>query len=133
MARRHIGSFELHGTGSATMIRASGMPPPASGSTFHPGRPLMVGPSHLPQRLTFACQAWDFPRILAEGWDTMMDSEEGHYITFRCWTACPLGDHRVDIRARAAARAGLQWAALPGGVFFTRGWNGILPAYWARR
>ena len=131
MARRHIGSFELNGTGSATIIRASGtplLPYPAA----HLGRPTLVPPSRLPRRLTFSCHPWEIPRILTEGWDVVLDSEEGHYITFRRSADYPPGGHQVDIRARATSRVGLQWAALPGGAFFTRGWGGTIPAYWAR-
>ena len=132
MARRHLGSFELYGTGSTSLIRAAGASPPPAQGIFHSGRPQLVGPFHVPKRLTFPCQAWDRSRILSEGWDVLLDAEEGHYITFRCWTACPPTDHHVDIRAHATARAGLTWAALPGGIFFTRGWDCSIPGIWAR-
>ena len=70
--------------------------------------------------------------MLAEGWDAEVDSEEGHYLTFRCWTAIATPEHSLDIRAHASARSGLVWAAIPGGVFFTRGWHGSIPSSWAR-
>ena len=130
MARRRIGAFELYDSGASTCIRASGAGCP--NARFPVQLPQLISAFHIPKRPTFQCLTWDCERIISEGWDVDVDSEEGHYLTFRCWTFLSVPDHSVDIRAHATARAGLVWVAIPGDVFFTRGLHGIIPGIWAR-